>query len=98
MSGAEITAPPSLQGDELGTELVARARARALVRLPRKEETLAVILGGAFLLAAGSAALFLPAVRPFSVTEAFVSVAVYAAVARIRFEVSNGFVLPTQLV
>jgi HD-GYP domain-containing protein (c-di-GMP phosphodiesterase class II) len=98
MPGAEITEPARLRVDESGTELVGRARSRALVRLPRTQEAVALLLSGAFVLAALSAWIFLPAVRPFSPGSALVAVAVYAAVAQIRFEVSNGFVLPTQLV
>ena len=56
------------------------------------------MLAAAFLTLAIGAAVFLPAVRPFSPTAALVAVVAYAIVCRVEFEVSNGFVLPTQLV
>jgi HD-GYP domain-containing protein (c-di-GMP phosphodiesterase class II) len=58
----------------------------------------AVALAGAFLAAAICGAILLPPVRHFSPAAAIVAVVVYAAVSRVRFEVSNFYVFPTQLV
>jgi hypothetical protein len=53
---------------------------------------------GTFLAIGVGAAIFLPPVRHFSPTAAVIAVVVYAAVSRVRFEVSNFYVFPTQLV
>jgi HD-GYP domain-containing protein (c-di-GMP phosphodiesterase class II) len=98
MSTAEASAAAPVRGDDVGTELVARARTRARLGLAKSDEAIAIALGTCFLASAGCAAAFLPAVRPFSLAAAAVAVVTYAIVSRISFEVSNGFVLPTQLV
>jgi HD-GYP domain-containing protein (c-di-GMP phosphodiesterase class II) len=71
---------------------------RARRSLSGSEELIAVVLAGAFLVTAVGGAIFLPPVRHFSPAAAAVAVVVYAAVSRVRFEVSNMWVLPTQLV
>src|SRR4051794_9321494 len=78
--------------------MVARARTRSQTSLKRTEERLAVGLGSGFIAAAACAALFLPAVRPFSFVEAALAVAIYSIVSLVGFEVNNGMVLPTQLI
>ncbi len=82
----------------LPDELVARARMRARGRLSISDRLIAIILATAFLGAAISGALFLPPVRHFSPAAAVLAVVVYAVVSRVRFEVSNLWVFPTQLV
>jgi HD-GYP domain-containing protein (c-di-GMP phosphodiesterase class II) len=84
--------------DQLGTELVARARLRGRLSLSGSDGLIAVVLAGAFLATAASGAFFLPPVRHFSPTTAVMAVLVYAAVSRVRFEVNEFWVLPTQLV
>lgn len=86
-----------LRTDELGTELVARARVRERLGLSGSDGLIAIILAGAFLATAVACAFLLPAVRPFSPLAAGVAVVVYAVVSRVRFEVSNLWVVPTQL-
>jgi len=97
VSTVEAPAAAAPSADEAGTELVARARAHRHRRLVGSGETIALALGAGFLGAAICAAIFLPAVRPFSPLTAAVCVAVYAVVSRVEFEVVNGFVFPTQL-
>jgi hypothetical protein len=98
VSSLEAPAALPLHSGDVGTELVARARKRERVRIVGSTESLALALAAAFLASAISAAVLLPAVRPFSLLAAFVAVVAYAIVCRVGFEVSNGFVLPTQLV
>ena len=80
------------------TELVGQARTRSHLELARSDGAVALGLGVAFLVAACCSAMLLPSIRPFSPVAALVAVVVYAAVSRVRFEVGNGFALPTQLV
>jgi HD-GYP domain-containing protein (c-di-GMP phosphodiesterase class II) len=97
MSSVDSPAALPLLGDELGTELVARARVRERLGLSSSDGLIAIVLAGAFLATAVCCAFLLPSVRHFSPTAAIVAVAVYAAVSRVRFEVSNLWVVPTQL-
>jgi HD-GYP domain-containing protein (c-di-GMP phosphodiesterase class II) len=96
LATVETPAAPLVHADEVGTELVARARAHR--RLVGRDEAVALTLGVAFLAAATSAALLLPSLRPFSYVIAVISVLAYAVVSRVAFEVGNGFVYPAQLV
>jgi HD-GYP domain-containing protein (c-di-GMP phosphodiesterase class II) len=98
VSVVDSPAAPSLRADELGTELVARARVRARLGLSGREGLIAILLAGSFVAAALVGAFFLPAVRPFSPAAAVIAVIVYAAVSRVRFEVSYFWLVPTQLV
>ncbi len=85
-------------GDPLAADLVERARERARRRMGTLEERVAVAMAGTFLAAAAAAAVFLPAVRPFSPVAAVLAVAAYAVASRVQFEVRNNFAAPTQLV
>jgi HD-GYP domain-containing protein (c-di-GMP phosphodiesterase class II) len=98
VSVSTVQAPGAapIRADEVGTELVARARTRAQKRLLK--EGAALTIGGSVLAAAIVAQLYLPAVRPVSPVAAIIGVLAYAAVSRVKFEVSNGFVNPAQLV
>jgi HD-GYP domain-containing protein (c-di-GMP phosphodiesterase class II) len=98
VSSVDSPAALPLRADELGTELVARARVREHLGLSSSDGLIAVVLAGAFLATAICGAFFLPSVRHFSPTAAITAVVAYAAVSRVRFEVSNLWVLPTQLV
>ena len=98
VSTVDSPAALPLHADELGTELVARARVRERLRLSNSDGLVAIVLAGAFLAAAVCCAFLLPSVRHFSPSAAFVAVVVYAAVSHVRFEVSNLWVVPTQLV
>ena len=84
--------------DPLGHDLVERARERASRRMGGIEEKVALAMAAAFLGAALCAALFLPAVRPFSPVAAVLAVLAYAVASRVRFEVHDGFAAPSQLV
>jgi len=97
VASVEAPAVPSVRADELGTDLIARARAHKRRRLVGNRESIALALGAAFLASAVPAAIFLPAVRPFSPLAAIIAVATYAVVSRVEFEVANGFALSTQL-
>lgn len=85
-------------GDPLAADLVERARERARRRMGTLEERVAVAMAGTFLAAAAAAAVFLPAVRPFSPVAAVLAIAAYAVASRVQFEVRNNFAAPTQLV
>ncbi|HEY5058931.1 MAG TPA: HD-GYP domain-containing protein [Gaiellaceae bacterium] len=84
--------------DDVGAELVSRARSRARQRVRGGRGRLALTLAGLFLAAAVSAAVFLPAGRPFSPAAAALAVVAYAIGSRVEFEVSNVFALPTELI
>jgi HD-GYP domain-containing protein (c-di-GMP phosphodiesterase class II) len=98
VSSLPSSAALPLHSDDVETELVARARRRAKLGLGGRTEALALAIGGSFLAAAVCAALFLPAVRSFSIWTALVAVLAYALVSRVEFELSHGFVYQTQLV
>jgi hypothetical protein len=71
---------------------------RGRLRVSGADGLIAVPLAGAFLATAVGGAFFLPPVRHFSPTTAAIAVLVYAAISRVRFEVSDFWVVPTQLV
>jgi HD-GYP domain-containing protein (c-di-GMP phosphodiesterase class II) len=98
VSTVDSPAALPLRADELGTELVARARVRERLGLSGSDGLIAIVLAGAFLATAVCCAFLLPSVRHFSPVAALVAVGVYAAVSYVRFEVSNLWVVPTQLV
>ncbi|MDX6466047.1 MAG: hypothetical protein QOI27_1087 [Gaiellaceae bacterium] len=98
MASIETPAAASARPDEIGAELVARARSRARQRLAGSRGALAIALAAVFLTAAVSAAVFLPAVRPFSPGAALLAVVVYAIGSRVEFEVNNVFALSTELI
>ena len=98
MSTVEAPAAAPVRADEIGTELVAQVRSRARLKLGSAEGRVASVLAGVFVATAVGGAIFLPAVRAFSPATAAAAVVAYAVVAGVRFEVSNGAVLPTQLV
>jgi HD-GYP domain-containing protein (c-di-GMP phosphodiesterase class II) len=98
VASLEAPAAVPVRTDERETELVERARLRARRSLSRLDELVALLFTGAFLAVATAAVLFLPSVRHFSPTAAVVALVVYAAVSRVRFEVSYLYVYPTQLV
>jgi HD-GYP domain-containing protein (c-di-GMP phosphodiesterase class II) len=98
LASIETPAAASARPDEIGAELVARARSRARQRLAGSRGALAIALAAVFLTAAVSAAVFLPAVRPFSPGAALLAVVVYAIGSRVEFEVNNVFALSTELI
>jgi HD-GYP domain-containing protein (c-di-GMP phosphodiesterase class II) len=98
VSVVESPAALPLRTDELGTELVARARVRERLGLSGSDGLIAIVLAGGFLATAVGCAVLLPPIRHFSPAAAIVAVLVYAAVSHVRFEVSNLWVVPTQLV
>jgi HD-GYP domain-containing protein (c-di-GMP phosphodiesterase class II) len=98
LASVESPAVLLVDADDVGTELVSRARKRARVRLVARNEAVAVALALVFVAAATAAALFLPALRPFSPVAAAISVVAYAVVSRVTFEIHNGHVYPAQLV
>jgi HD-GYP domain-containing protein (c-di-GMP phosphodiesterase class II) len=98
VSSVDSLAALPLPVDELGTELVERARVRERLGLSNVDGLVAILLAGAFLVAATCCAFLLAPVRHFSPAAALVAIVVYAAVSRVRFEVGNVWVFPTQLV
>jgi HD-GYP domain-containing protein (c-di-GMP phosphodiesterase class II) len=97
VSAVDSPAALPLRADELGTELVARARVRERLGLSSSDGLIAIVLAGAFFVTALACAFVLPSVRHFSPLAAGLAVAVYAVVSHVRFEVSNLWVVPTQL-
>jgi len=93
----EAPSATTLAADD-GAALVERARKRSRQALARADGLLAVGLGVSFAFAAILCGFYLPAVRAVSLPAALVSIAAYAIVSRVRFEVGNGFALATQLV
>jgi len=98
VSTVDVPAAVPLHSEDVGTELVARARIRERFRMQGRSEQVALALAAGFIVAGVTAAVILPAVRPFSPAAAVIAVLAYAVVSRVWFEVSNGAVLPTQLV
>jgi HD-GYP domain-containing protein (c-di-GMP phosphodiesterase class II) len=98
VSSLEAPAALPFHPDDIGAELVARARIRKQDRLSRRTEQVAFALAAGFFAAAIAALLLLPAVRPFSPTAAIIAVFAYALVSRVVFEISNGAAASTQLV
>ncbi len=86
----------AVTGDEVA--LVEQARTRASRKFRRSDEAAALLGSAAVLAAAIAACLFLPAVRPLSPAALVLAVLTYALVSRVRFEVGNAFVMPTELV
>ena len=98
MSTVHSPASVSFDVDDSGAALVEQARERAGARLVGAREVVAVGLGVAFLAAAVSAEVLLPAVRPFSPAALGIGVVIYAVVSQVEFEVGHGVVHPSQLV
>ena len=94
----DAVAAGAISHDLVGTELVEHARERAKRRLGALEERVAGAMAATFLVAAVLAAVFLPALRPFSPTAAVIAVVAYACASRVQFEVRNNFAAPVQLV
>jgi HD-GYP domain-containing protein (c-di-GMP phosphodiesterase class II) len=98
VSTVEAPAAGPTRADDVGTELVARARSRARQRIAGSRGSLALALAAAFLVAATCVAIFLPVVRPFSATAALFAVVAYAVASRVEFEVGIGFAYQTEFV
>ncbi len=94
----EAAAAGELTHDLLATELVERARTRAKQRMGGIAEKVAIAMAASFLVVAVCAAVFLPAVRPFSPLAAIFGVVAYAFASGIAFEVRNNFAAPCQVV
>ena len=92
------TATTKVHDEDAATDLIEIARAQSGLRLPGRKQIVALALGAAFTSAAITCALLLPVHRHFSFTAAAIAIVVYALVSRVKFEVSNGFVVPTELV
>jgi HD-GYP domain-containing protein (c-di-GMP phosphodiesterase class II) len=82
----------------LAEQLVGEARARRPKQMTARERIVVGASAACFLLAAVSAAVFLPSHREADPLLAGLLVAAYAAVSRVRFEFGSTYVTPEQLV
>jgi HD-GYP domain-containing protein (c-di-GMP phosphodiesterase class II) len=79
-------------------ELIEESRARAAQPLAGRDLRSAVLIGAAFVAAAGAALALLPTHRSPSALTIGMLVAAYALTSRVKFEVRTGLALPTELV
>jgi HD-GYP domain-containing protein (c-di-GMP phosphodiesterase class II) len=85
-------------GPELEPALVARARVLGRLRPEAREALVAWTTACAFVAVAVGFLVLLPERRPFDALTTVALVAAFALASQVRFEVGNGFALPTQLV
>lgn len=95
---ARMAGVVSTELDSSLEELMEESRRRAPERLATNERRTALVLGGAFFVAAATAPFVLPHHRPFGFWTAAILVLAYAVVSRIEFEIGAGFTVPSQLV
>jgi HD-GYP domain-containing protein (c-di-GMP phosphodiesterase class II) len=99
VSTAVTTAPVESAALDPAVELtLAETRVRKSRRLLGRDLLSAVVIGGAFLVAAALVLALLPQHRPFAPWLLVVLVAAYAAASRVEFAVGSGFAIPTVLV
>ncbi|MGN6256756.1 MAG: HD-GYP domain-containing protein [Solirubrobacterales bacterium] len=79
-------------------QLFARGRNRAVIRASGRERTVEQLAGWGFLLAAGSMALFLSSPRALHLGTVAVLVVSYVVACRAKFDIADGYTVPTELV
>jgi HD-GYP domain-containing protein (c-di-GMP phosphodiesterase class II) len=79
-------------------QLFARGRARALIRAQGRERLVEGVTAVLFLLAALGMALFLGGPRQFSAPSLLVLMAAYVVACRAKFDIADGYTVPTELV
>ncbi|MGN6665065.1 MAG: HD-GYP domain-containing protein [Solirubrobacterales bacterium] len=79
-------------------QLFARGRNRALMRARGRERVVEQFTGAAFLVAALGMAVFLDSPRGLDVSTLVVLVLAYVAACRAKFDIADGYTVPTELV
>jgi HD-GYP domain-containing protein (c-di-GMP phosphodiesterase class II) len=79
-------------------QLFARGRSRALSRARGRELMVEALAGGVFLLAAVSMALLLESPRSLQLAPLLLLVIAYVAACRAKFDIADGYTVPTELV
>src|SRR5467141_3201397 len=78
--------------------LFARGRARAVLPAKGRERTVEAGTAIAFIAVAVAMALLIPSSRPLDVPTLAILVAAYVATCRAKFDVADGYTVPTELV
>ncbi len=79
-------------------QLFARGRTRALIRSQGRERAVELVAGGGFLGVALGMALFLDSPRSLEVAPLCALVAAYVIACRAKFDIADGYTVPTELV
>jgi putative nucleotidyltransferase with HDIG domain len=79
-------------------QLFARGRNRALIRAQGRERAVELVAGGGFLLVALFMALFLDSPRSLQAAPLIALVAAYVIACRAKFDIADGYTVPTELV
>src|SRR6478752_6169728 len=87
-------APPATNTEQL----FARGRNRALIKARGRERMVEQVAGAAFLVVAVAMAVFLDSPRPLQPSTLLVLVAAYVVVCRAKFDIADGYTVPTELV
>jgi HD-GYP domain-containing protein (c-di-GMP phosphodiesterase class II) len=89
---ATVTETPELE------RLFAVGRTRALLKADGRERRVEAGMAGAFLVAAVAMALLIPSPRSLEVPTLLFLVAAYAIACRAKFDIADGYTVPTELV
>jgi HD-GYP domain-containing protein (c-di-GMP phosphodiesterase class II) len=79
-------------------QLFARGRNRALIRARGRERLVEQVAGGGFLAVAIAMAVFLDSPRALDIETLFFLVAAYVVTCRAKFDIADGYTVPTELV
>lgn len=79
-------------------QLFARGRNRALIKARGRERMVEQVAGAAFLLVAAAMAVFLASPRSLQPATLLVLVAAYVVACRAKFDIADGYTVPTELV
>jgi HD-GYP domain-containing protein (c-di-GMP phosphodiesterase class II) len=79
-------------------QLFARGRTRAQIRAEGRERAVEQAVGAAFLVAAAAMALFLDSPRAIDLGTLAVLVVAYVVACRAKFDIADGYTVPTELV
>ncbi|MDX6634465.1 MAG: hypothetical protein QOF06_668 [Solirubrobacterales bacterium] len=79
-------------------QLFARGRTRALTRAQGRERAVELVAGGGFLLVAIAMAVFLNSPRALQATPLISLVVAYVIACRAKFDIADGYTVPTELV
>ncbi|HKO38525.1 MAG TPA: HD-GYP domain-containing protein [Solirubrobacterales bacterium] len=79
-------------------QLFARGRSRELSRAEGRERSVERVAGAAFLVVALGMAVFLDSPRPLEVAPLLVLVAAYVIACQAKFDIADGYTVPTELV
>ncbi|HET7509106.1 MAG TPA: HD-GYP domain-containing protein [Solirubrobacterales bacterium] len=87
-------APPATNAEQL----FARGRNRALIKARGRERAVEQVAGAGFLAVAVAMALLLDSPRPLQFSTLAILVAAYVAACRAKFDIADGYTVPTELV